>query len=270
MNTDYQDYIDDYLLGRMTDEERLRFERMLDEDSELREALRLTRMVSEELKTEAELRERMRRWDKEMDEQEKPKQKERLKVKREMPSGVLMAAPVEDTALYDVSLDGQGSVPRPEPKLFAPKKRRRRWQWLGGIAAVLVVGLVISTLVVGRRGSVSAPEPEAALRGSDDLEEIRLLMEAGKWEEALAQIDGDMLEARDGLENVCAAEGEEEDYAREECKLRLSLLSWLKVQALLGLGRKDEALQLLDSLAHSDDEDASRADSLYLYIKANQ
>ncbi|MCD8285468.1 MAG: hypothetical protein LUB62_04495 [Prevotellaceae bacterium] len=219
MNTDYQDYIDDYLLGRMTDEQKARFEAMLDEDTELRESLRLTRMVSEELRTEMELRERMRRWDRE-------------------------------------------AAPR--------RKRRRRWQWLGGIAAVLIVGLVISVFVVGRRGSVSAPEPEAALRGSDDLEEIRLLMEAGEWEEALGQIDLGLLEARDGLENVCAAEGEEEDYAREECKLRLSLLSWLRVQALLGLGRRDEALQLLDSLRTSDDEDAPRADSLYLYIKANQ
>ncbi len=269
MSQDYQDLIDQYLLGRMTDEEKARFEAMLEEDSELREGLQLTRMVSEELKTEAELREKMQRWDEEMD-SPKPMQKERLKVHRE--KGVFMAAPVEDEVLYDMSLNACGSVPEPEPKLAPKKKRRRRWYWLGGIAAVLVVGLVISTFVVGRRGSVSTstPEPEAALRGSDDLEEIRLLMEAGKWEEALAQIDEDMLEARDGLENVCAVEGEEADYERQECELRLSLLSWLKVQALLELGRRDEALQLLDSLRTSDDVDAPRADSLYLYIKANQ
>ena len=49
----------------------------------------------------------------------------------------------------------------------------------------------------------------------------------------------------------------------EMLKYRLEELTWLKVQALLGLKRTDEAILLLDGLRKTDSEYKEQADSLY-------
>ena len=43
-------------------------------------------------------------------------------------------------------------------------------------------------------------------------------------------------------------------------------LSWMKVYALLGVDRRDDALQVLDGLRHTEGEYKEKADSLYLII----
>ena len=49
MKKSYQDKIDDYLLDRMTEEERRAFENDIENDMELREQIKFTEMVQKAL-----------------------------------------------------------------------------------------------------------------------------------------------------------------------------------------------------------------------------
>ena len=69
---------------------------------------------------------------------------------------------------------------------------------------------------------------------------------------------------------------EPEDYIKEikegryrnmsKIQEKADELSWMKVYALLGIDRREGALQLLDQLRHSEGEYMEKADSLYLII----
>ena len=54
MKKEYQDRIDDYLLDRMTEEERRAFENDIENNKELREQMKFTGMVQGALKSKVE------------------------------------------------------------------------------------------------------------------------------------------------------------------------------------------------------------------------
>ena len=54
MKKEYQDRIDDYLLDRMTEEERRAFENDIENNMELREQMKFTEMVQGALKNKVE------------------------------------------------------------------------------------------------------------------------------------------------------------------------------------------------------------------------
>ncbi len=54
MKKEYQDRIDDYLLDRMTEEERRAFENDIENNKELREQMKFTEMVQGALKSKVE------------------------------------------------------------------------------------------------------------------------------------------------------------------------------------------------------------------------
>lgn len=54
MKKEYQDRIDDYLLDRMTEEERRAFENDIENNKELREQMKFTEMVQGTLKSKVE------------------------------------------------------------------------------------------------------------------------------------------------------------------------------------------------------------------------
>lgn len=69
MNTHIQDKIDNYLLNRMSDEDKAAFEAEMEADEELKKQYQFTKVLKEELSERARLREKMAQWDKEKAEQ---------------------------------------------------------------------------------------------------------------------------------------------------------------------------------------------------------
>lgn len=120
MDKDFQDKIDEYVLGRMSAEERQEFEKEICRDDEKREQLRFTQNVKSAIDSR----------------QEKLKRMEEMRRRH----SISAATGTDDC--------------RPDMRTFAPAPRkkpslRRIWLWASGIAAVLVVGyFVINPLVV--------------------------------------------------------------------------------------------------------------------------
>lgn len=120
MDKDFQDKIDEYVLGRMSAEERQEFEKEICRDDEKREQLRFTQNVKSAIDSR----------------QEKLRRMEEMRRR------------------YSISAATGTDGCRPDMRTFAPAPRKkpslkRIWLWTSGIAAVLVVGyLVINPLVV--------------------------------------------------------------------------------------------------------------------------
>ena len=62
MDTQIQDKIDNYLLDRMSEEERTAFEAEMEADQELKKQYIFTKVLKEELSEQARLKEKMRKW----------------------------------------------------------------------------------------------------------------------------------------------------------------------------------------------------------------
>lgn len=120
MDKDFQDKIDEYVLGRMSAEERQEFEKEICRDDEKREQLRFTQNVKSAIDSR----------------QEKLKRMEEMRRRHSISAA---------TGTDDCRLDMRTFAPAPRKK----PSLRRIWLWASGIAAVLVVGyFVINPLVV--------------------------------------------------------------------------------------------------------------------------
>ncbi len=67
MKIDYQDRIDEYLLHRMSEEERLAFEKEVNSDKELQEQLSFTEDIQQVLKSRNEKLTKMAEWQNDYD-----------------------------------------------------------------------------------------------------------------------------------------------------------------------------------------------------------
>lgn len=240
MNEQQQDKIDEYLLGRMSVEGKKRFEQELLENKCLREQYNYTRLLKETISEYALLQERMSRWDREMEEEQ---QNEKL---------------LEVAAVSDASSG-----------MAVKFKNLRIWIWISGIAAVLVVGLfVINPFIIKPQLYYSCSSSEEFVaNGENDLSMIDSLLINKDFKEALARIEKAEKElyAISFEENQPLSIEQQEQFKSEkqDLKRRLDDLTWLKINAFLGLDRKEEALTLLRELMKGDGYYKEKADSLY-------
>lgn len=120
MKKDFQERIDEYILGRMTDEDKAQFEAEINQDESKRERLEFTRDVkgaicSREDKM-AKLKMMQRMYDREHQQ---------------------VAASMRATGTDDCQCSSA-------PQYAAEKKPSKQiWWWASGIAAVLVIGLFV-------------------------------------------------------------------------------------------------------------------------------
>lgn len=122
MNGDFQDRIDDYLLGRMSDEEKIQFEKEVGEDKSKREQLEFTQNVKSAISSREY---KLKRLD-------------------------MMKGMYDDERRYNSRASGtdgimhSSSYPRMTDRMkFEKKPSRRICLWASGIAAVFVIGLLI-------------------------------------------------------------------------------------------------------------------------------
>lgn len=265
MKIEYQDRIEDYLFNRMADDERQSFEQDLEKDSELRDQYEFISMVKTALMLE-NIENDVNEWTKAYEE-------------------VAVEPEYEATGSgYECNTIG----PAPRTASAPPRSSNRRFiYWISGIAALFIVGFFLfNNIFVGVDADVAfspdeasssgvafSPRPQgvSTIRGNDVTTEI--LLAKADYQAALERIDSledEMATELMTLEREKDSRGAEQDrlaYKQEELMMKQEELSWLKVQALLGLNRKEEAIALLDKIRNSESEYKEQADSLYNVLK---
>lgn len=120
MKKDFQDRIDEYILGRMTDEDKAQFEAEVNQDESKRERLEFTRDVKGAISSRE-------------DKMAKLKMMQRMYDRKHQQ----VAASMRATGTDDCQCSSA-------PQYAAEKKPSKQiWWWASGIAAVLVIGLFV-------------------------------------------------------------------------------------------------------------------------------
>ncbi|MBR5550965.1 MAG: hypothetical protein IKV83_03490 [Muribaculaceae bacterium] len=145
MKKDFQDKIDEYILGRMTDEEKAQFEAEVNQDESIREQLEFTRNVKGAISSRE-------------DKMAKLKMMHRMYDREHQQEAASMRATGTDDCQYS-----------PAPQNDEEKKPSKRiWWWASGIAAVLVIGLfVVSPSPLGFSPSFKG-NPNEMIRGEEN------------------------------------------------------------------------------------------------------
>ncbi len=254
MDNKLQDRIDDYVLGCMSEDDKILFEKELETNVELREQYNYTKLVKESVCEQAMLDELMEQWDEEIEHERT--------MNRELTS-----------ACSDIKYDAV--VPHLDVASKEESKPKRKiWYWVSGIAAVILVGLFVMNPFNREPDIVFSGNilSENTARGAGDLYEIQELIKKGNYKEALALIEEYEKEMKmSELSDICYNVNdsvydemlEQLEYERMQKKMRLDDLSWLKVYAYIGLGRNDDAKTLLEQIRKVPGEYKEKADSLY-------
>lgn len=255
MKIDYQDRIDEYLLNRMTDEERSTFEQDVNHDEELQDQLSFTKDVQQIVIRRNEMLAKMKQWEEE---------------------GLLEDNDTE-VAEYRATGSGYNYCPAPsreEKHPIAHSSSRRVIYWLSGIAAVFVAGFFLfQNLYVTDTADdylSTMQMSEVTLRAGSDNSELKLLLSQKKYEEALHRIDdkcsmlkNDSIELAQDL----TKDDEQKEYDFMIIKDKQDELKWLKAYTLLCMNQKDMALKVLNELRSTEGYYQMSADSLYKQLK---
>lgn len=255
MNTEYQDKIDNYLLNRMSDEDRQKFEQEVAVNEELKEQLEFSRLVQAAFNDRGEKLAKMAQWEQEE-----------------------LAASSDE--------DEEQSTPA-----VAPNTWRKYLYWCSGIAAVFIAGFFLYSTMHMNTGNQSIGDMgSAVLRGnSASHDRIKEMLAKGDYNSALTLIEeeeSEVLSERDMLDDSGNAstiedlespsqstarseDSAEDDYndQKEIIEANLSELRWLKAHALIGCGQKEEAILILDALRMQKGYYQLKADSLYRELK---
>jgi hypothetical protein len=251
MKQEYQDQIDKYVLGQMDDTEKSVFEQDVAQDAGLQEQLQFTKDVTSATKSREEKLAKMENWEDDyVFEDER-----RVAAANYRPTG-----------------SGYDACPSPSIEQTFAKPRssgKKFFYWITGIAAIFIAGFfLVNNLLVMESGNPASPLPYeyGNMRGGTNFTSIKELLESQDFEAALVQIGKQEQELAD--EMAVLEQDSVQDYERKEYELQLieykkDDLNWLKVQSLLGLGQKDKAVELLNTIRKSNSGYSLKADSLY-------
>ena len=120
MKKDFQDKIDEYILGRMSDEKKAQFEAEVNQDESKREQLEFTRNVKGAISSRE-------------DKMAKLKMMQSMYDQEHNQVAASMRATGTDDCQYSPALQN----------IEEKKPSKRIWWWASGIAAVLVIGLFV-------------------------------------------------------------------------------------------------------------------------------
>ena len=258
MKIEFQDRIDDYLLDRLSDDERKSFESDAAENAELKEQLQFTETVQQATKSRNEKLAAMEEWkDDYVWEDER----------------VAAASAAE----YRPTGSGYDYCPAPTTesrRVGNSSPFKKIFYWASGIAAVFVVGFfLIQNLYVANSPNEYMPSPrmnDMTIRAGSDNSEIELLLSQKKYDDALDLIEEKYLAVQDDSLDIVQNESidaERKEYDMQIVKDKQDELKWLKAHALLGLSQQETALHILDELRNEEGYYQMAADSLYNHIK---
>lgn len=252
MKIEFQDHIDDYLFGRMSDEDSRSFEQEMKRNEELREQMEFTKDVQTASKSRNEKLAKMQEW----------------KDDYEWEDHRSVAA-----ARYRPTGSGYDSCPAPsEKKIYVTpySSRKQIIYWISSIAAIFIVGFFIFHNDISSEEEMTF-NPSAieygSIRGGGSYSKIEKLLDNKNYEDALKQIEIEeeiLVKQRTATDSI--SDEERRTYDKMLIQEKANELSWMKVFALFGVNRFDDALRLLDQLRHMEGEYKDKADSLYLII----
>ena len=251
MKQEYQDQIDKYVLGQMDDTEKSVFEQDVAQDAGLQEQLQFTKDVTSATKSREEKLAKMENWEDDYVFEDN----RRVSATNYRPTG-----------------SGYDACPSPSAEQTFAKPRssgKKVFYWTSGIAAIFIAGFfLVNNLFVMESGNPASPLPYeyGNMRGGTDFASIEELLESHDFASALAKIEKQEQELADEmavLEQDSVQDNERKEYERQLIESKMDDLNWLKVQSLLGLGQKDKAIELLNTIRKSNSEYGLQADSLY-------
>ncbi len=235
MKQDIQDKIDQYLLGKMSEMDRLAFEQELDKNQELKEQFNFTQKVKEAITSRNRKLAQIREW------------KDAYEIKH----------------MDDTNNDGESH-----------NSKRHYIYWISGIAALFVVGFFLfSPTASDTKDGNGSPiyVSVSSLRSGEDNTDVAKLINEGNYNSALEKIEekekkieSEILETEQEKANM-----NEEEYSdtQEVHEIQMDELSLLKAYALFGLKRSKEAMTVLDGLRQRESKYKAQADSLYNLYK---
>lgn len=268
MKIDFQDRIDDYLLDRMSDEERKCFESDTAEDAELKEQLQFTETVQQAIESRNEKLAAMEEWkDDYVWEEER----------------VATAFAAE----YRATGSGYDYCPAPtmeSRRVAISSPFKKMLYWVSGIAAIFIVGVFVFNIyrpsapeiameTTSRPSGTPRSNGNVSFRGRSQDMDIESQLAMGDYSVALTRLEKDEAGIKSDLMLI-----ERELYSRGECRedamtkkdsleTKLVRVLYLKAKALIGLERTDEARLVLDEIRQSKSEFGIKADSLYHLLR---
>lgn len=227
MKPEYQDKIDDYLMNRMTEEERRMFEMEVGEDSELKDQLSYSAEVKRLMIDRNEKLSAMKEWEEEYE--------------RDAKRNV-----ARKRTLYWVS--GVAAV------------------FVVGLLVLNINRTTNVESITGNEGvEIPYPQGYGNLKGGGNYAEIQNLLEKKDNANAMELIEKEESEIETLLtESEMITDEKRRDYEKKRIKMYSDELQWLKVYALFGLDRNKEAMQLLDEIRNGNGAFQHLADSVYL------
>lgn len=274
MRLEYQDDIDNYLLGRMSDEERESFEVKCADNQELKDQLEHTRDVRTVISERNKMLAKIQEWDDEYDANNKATSH---KIAWMYWLSGIAAIFVIGFFLYPVirpsELDGTGGL------TSTNQKPQNVVTDGNNVPDSCVKGKEPEHLLTkndekkSERAHTVKPENDEVLSfGKTEFESASPQGHGGQ-ESELSQIeeDSNMIIQRMALLSQQLNEGEISQDVYDSSigllKYQRDRLSWRKVTILINLGRKNEALDILKGMRRENGAFRNKADSLYNEIK---
>jgi len=253
MNQEYQEKIDQYLLGQMSDQDCLVFENEIDNNQELKKQFEFTKNVKDAIVGRNRRLSQIYEWEQDYEAKKKAK------------------AEQEE---YHAARNGYDNVESASGNVEKKSSRRQYIYWISGIAAIFIVGFFLfSPTFFHNEGTSKIPIPASHgnFRSSIDDSAIDDAMNDGDFALALTRIEEkeqtleientQMEKNRDNMDN------EEYLYQKKVFKIQKDELKFMKVYALIGLKRTDEALVILDEMRNKEGYYQMQADSLFNLYK---
>lgn len=286
MKEEYQDRIEDYLLNRMSDSDRLAFEHELEKNAELRDQYEFISMVKTALMLE-NIEMDASNWTKAHKEREDAYHYSKRRALYWI-SGIA-AVFVVGLFLFKNVVNYSSAPPLSNGRIYS-EQSQESFTYRGdgridsNIEKLLAQGDYNNALSQIERleGDINAEwyllEREIRERGMSFESRPKSAKKPNKSKPFEDDNQSDDINAKKELKEKMSREQENElgsdkqlevlKYKQDVLRLKEEGLLWLKVQALIGLDRREEAISLLDEIRHSESEYKEPADSLYYELEA--
>lgn len=268
MKEEFQQKIDNYLMRRMSDEERMAFENEVDGNEELREQLSFTEEVLQVLKSRNNKLARMREWEK------KAKHKEKNRSGRKIYLWISGIAAVLIVGIFTIYTYFSPDTKNPLADVYHPEYRiidmlLAHNDFRYALERIEIEEEILLKQDWGETVDVDTVACDSAC--ADDYDFYKPASESEKRTEAVHhEYKEPELDKHDDkiTDNAIQTQASDELSTLEsivdpEKKEKLEHLYLLKAKALIGLKRVEEALSLLDKLRSFNNKYKSQADSLY-------
>ncbi len=227
MNEEYQERIDNYLLGRLSDVERLAFEQDLEKDAELKGQYEYTKVVKDALMVE-NIENTIKKWNQAYNEEKEQNKSKQVSIRKNLYwiSGIAAVFIVGFFIGHTFQMSEELAMPEAIPSYHSVHE--------------------------SSRGTESMEDDAVQMIDEGDYDLALNILE--EQEDAL----NNEMEKNEDKWSSSSMTQEEYKVEQENLKRKIDRVLWLKSQALLG-----KAVSLLDSIRHSESDYQEYADSLY-------